>query len=130
MTVSLDDVIAELRVWLRSHDIWMPAAVALVEMPTSAGQDAFGRALVATGDLVDIGGYAARFDALLAEAPAWINVSFVGAVGDLGIVTVEGSALRIARPRSRPLTRPTSINFSGPPRSGVNTRLSFLTGEH
>jgi hypothetical protein len=73
--------------------------------------DAAGRPFVEDLALHTIESYAERFEALLAGERAWLNLSYVGRLGDRELLAVELPAARAERPTE------TSVNYSGPPRA-------------
>ena len=104
---SVDDLFR----WLRARGAPSWSDVAIVELSTTAQlrQAPDGEQLhVSKAELRSVSSYEARFEQLLEQGHAWINLSALGLVEDVLVILVETPP----RPASAPHT---SVNLSGPP---------------
>ena len=123
MTRTLEDALEALRSWLREHGVEMPDLVMVLELPTAHGEDVLGRSIAASSDFITVHEYAGRFVELVEQRPPWINVSYVGARRGSALVTIEASPPRTNRRTHGSDARRASINYSGPPRGGIESVL-------
>jgi hypothetical protein len=103
--------VEDLSRWLRERGAPCWADVAIVELSRTAQLRAApgGEHIhVSRSELRTVASYQARFEQLLDQGHAWINLSAFGFVGDTLLITVE-------TPRSSASAQRTSVNLSGPP---------------
>jgi len=123
--VTLFDALATMREKLTEAGQAVPIApVRVFEVPQPL-QLAGDRLVISRSSLVEPEVYASRFDQLANDGRfAWLNVSAYGLVAGFLVVGIELPP----RPSDRPVVRPKSINFSGPPLSVIQANWDAIAG--
>jgi hypothetical protein len=116
---TLAHCLQELFSFLASQELSPPSRdVRVVEVPGVPELDIRGRLTFAKTSLHEPAEFEARFQEIMSSGFPWVNLSCYGVHEDHLIVGIE-----LPRTEARTgATRPTSVNYSGPPASVVEQR--------
>ena len=112
MNNTLSNSLSQLFEFLEKNGLTPPATeIRIIEIDSPRVMDERARYIVSKDSLRTPLEYAARFEQITHSGLAWVNMSCYGVYGNLLLVGIE----RQNEPLEPYSSKPTSINYSGPP---------------